>query len=66
MFVLTPKELVQKWVELFNKADSVKLSDLYHEDAINHQVANNPIVGRLAIKEMFENEFPNAEMVCIA
>jgi len=59
MYILTPKESALKWVELFNKADSVKLSDLYHEDAINHQVANNPI------REMFENEFSNAEMVCI-
>lgn len=40
---MPPKELVKLWVECFNKANSDKLSDLYHEDAINHQVANQPL-----------------------
>ena len=49
----------------FNKADSKALSELYHEDAINHQVANEPVAGKAAIKKMFEEEFAVADMVCI-
>lgn len=39
--------------------------ELYHDDAINHQVANNPIAGRASINEMFRNEFAQAKMGCI-
>lgn len=59
------KELVQKWVELFNVGDADKIAELYHEDAINHQVANEPIKGKKAIKEMFAAEFVAANMHCI-
>jgi hypothetical protein len=62
---MRPKELVQKWVDAFNKADVEKLADFYTETATNHQVANDPIVGRNAIKKMFADEFAQAEMVCI-
>lgn len=41
------------------------LRSLYAEDAVNHQVANKPVVGKTAIHEMFANEFVTAEMVCI-
>ncbi len=61
----TPKEILQKWVEHFNKADVEQLVDLYAEDAVNHQVANRPVEGKAAIKEMFEKEFALAEMTCI-
>ena len=37
----------------------------YHDDAINHQVTNEPVKGKTAIREMFENEFNQAEMTCI-
>jgi len=53
--ILKPNELVKIWVEYFNKANAEKLANLYHEDAINHKVANKPIFGKQAIKEMFEN-----------
>ncbi len=62
---MSPKELIHKWVEAFNEANTEKIADFYHEDAINHQVANEPIIGKKAIKEMFENEFASAKMVCI-
>lgn len=62
---MKPKETVNKFVELFNNKDVIGLAELYHEDAINHQVANEPINGKLQIKEMFEREFAIAEMVCI-
>lgn len=62
---MKPRELIEKWVELFNKADANGLADLYHSDAINHQVANEPIEGKNAIKEMFVKEFSAADMTCI-
>ena len=63
--MMKPKALIYKWVEFFNKGNSDELADLYHEDAINHQVANEPIEGKSAIKEMFMSEFANADMTCI-
>lgn len=63
---MKPKEVVQQWIELFNRGDANELANLYHANAINHQVANDPVKGQGAIREMFENEFSNAEMTCIA
>ncbi len=62
---MLPKELIKKWVDIFNTGNADKIAELYHEDAINHQVANEPIIGRNSIKEMFRNEFAQAKMVCI-
>jgi ketosteroid isomerase-like protein len=60
-----PKQLIEKWVEIFNSGDADKISALYHEDAINHQVVNEPVIGRTAIREMFQTDFAQANMVCI-
>ncbi len=62
---MSPKELVQKWVDAFNREDVEALAGLYAEDAVNHQVANEPLVGRSAIRKMFAGEFAVAEMTCI-
>ncbi len=60
----TPKNIVNKWVAAFNKADVATLSALYHDDAINHQAPLTPIEGKAAIAEMFIREFAAANMVC--
>ncbi|NOI28032.1 nuclear transport factor 2 family protein [Vibrio coralliilyticus] len=62
---MEPKQVVQKWVDAFNKGDADAIAEFYSEDAINHQVANEPVIGKSAIKQMFANEFAAAEMVCI-
>ena len=62
---MSPAELLDRWIEAFNAADAKALAALYHEDAVNHQVANAPVEGRAAIRAMFEVEFVGAEMVCI-
>lgn len=62
---MKPKDLLEKWIEIFNSGNAEQLSDLYHDDAINHQVAEEPVSGKKAIKEMFAREFASAEMVCI-
>lgn len=61
----SPRDVVAAWVERFNAADVEGLTALYHEDAINHQVANDPVEGRAAISAMFAREFATAEMVCV-
>ena len=61
---MTPRQVVELWVELFNAGDVQGLSALYHDDAINHQVTASPVEGREAIHAMFEREFAQAEMVC--
>jgi len=62
---MRPKELVEKWVEAFNTADAEAIAEFYAEDAINHQVAESPVEGKAAMKEMFRREFAQADMICI-
>lgn len=62
---MTPRELVQAWVEAFNRKDSDALAHFYTEEAINHQVAESPVVGRANIRKMFEDGFAKAKMVCV-
>jgi limonene-1,2-epoxide hydrolase len=62
---MTPKNLVAAWVEAFNRADADALASFYAEDAINHQVAESPVVGREAIRGMFADGFASADMVCL-
>jgi limonene-1,2-epoxide hydrolase len=62
---MRPKQLVQAWIEAFNRKDAAALAAMYHEDAVNHQVAEAPVEGREAIRKMFEAGFAQAEMVCI-
>ena len=62
---MRPKELLKKWVETFNAGNAEQIVEFYHDDAINHQVANEPIVGKQAIRKMFEDEFNQAELTCI-
>lgn len=62
---MLPREVVERWVERFNAGDARGLADLYHPDAINHQVTQQPVEGRDAIRAMFEREFASADMTCI-
>ena len=60
-----PKALVTAWVAAFNRQDVDALAAMYAEDAVNHQVAEHPVLGREAIRSMFQAGFAAAEMVCI-
>lgn len=62
---MKPKELVWNWVEAFNRKDLQALSDFYSDNAVNHQVANDPVEGKAAIMQMFAEGFSQAEMKCI-
>ena len=63
--MLRPKGVVTQWVDAFNRADADALAGLYHEEAVNHQVANEPVTGSAAIRDMFLSEFSSAKMACI-
>ena len=63
--MLRPKEVVCQWIDAFNRHDTEAIADLYHEDAVNHQVANEPVTGREAIRAMFAAEFAAADMTAI-
>ena len=63
--MLRPKEVVQLWVDAFNKHDVEAITALYHENATNHQVANEPVVGIEAIRTMFTAEFSTSDMTCL-
>lgn len=62
---MIPKTLIIKWVNLFNTGNASAIAELYHKDAINHQVANEPVIGKPAIEKMFAEEFAAADMTCI-
>jgi len=62
---MTPAEVVREFVVRFNRGDVDALCDLYAEDATNHQVVTEPLVGRDKIRRMFETEFNRATMTCI-
>lgn len=38
---------------------------LYAEDAVNRPVVTEPLVGRAAIRRLFEVEFGRAQMTCV-
>ena len=62
---MNPRQLVSLWVEAFNRGDADGLAGFYVEDAVNHQVAEAPVHGRAAIREMFAAGFNSAKMVCL-
>ncbi len=62
---MSPKEIIINWVEIFNQGNAEQIGKLYHNDAVNHQVANEPIIGKQSISLMFEEEFSTNKMVCI-
>ena len=62
---ISPKKLVELWVESFNRGNANEIAGFYADNAINHQVAESPVEGRAAIREMFAREFANAGMTCL-
>jgi limonene-1,2-epoxide hydrolase len=62
---MKPRELVRAWVEAFNIRDLDALTEFYAKHAVNHQVAEDPVSGRDAIRRMFEQGFASANMVCV-
>ena len=63
---MSARQIVEEWIQRFNRGDARALAELYQEGAVNHQVTQDPIEGRTAIRQMFEREFAAAKMTCIA
>ena len=55
----SPKTVVRRWIAAFNAADPDALAALYREDAVNHQVAREPVTGREAIRAAFAAATPS-------
>ena len=62
---MKPRDVLLQFVDAFNHRDAHRLADLYAENAVNHQVANEPVIGKKAIYEMFRQEFSVADMTCL-
>lgn len=62
---MKPGEIIRTWIKHFNNADAAALAELYADNAVNHQVPNEPVEGKEAIQAMFEEEFASADMTCI-
>ena len=62
---MRPKEILKQWVNCFNQSDFEGISELYHEQCVNHQTPIGMIVGKEHIKRMFKEEFEKYDMVCI-
>lgn len=60
-----PRDVVAAWVAAFNAADADALAALYAPEAVNHQVAHEPVEGREAIRATFVREFETADMECL-
>ena len=60
-----PRELVEVWVDAFNKRDVDKLAAFYSETATNYQVPESPVYAREALRTIFRNACALTEMVCI-
>ena len=61
----SPRQVLDRFIAAFNRADAEALAALYHEEAVNHQVAEEPVCGREAIRRMFAESFAAAKMTCI-
>ena len=62
---MNTKDLILQWVKLFNERNAIEIANLYHDDAINHQVTQDKIIGKKKIYDMFNHEFGIAIMECI-
>jgi hypothetical protein len=58
------RQTIERWVGLFNTGDPVALSALYADDAVNHQVALQPVVGRAAIERFHRETFGAGPLTC--
>jgi len=45
---VSPKQLVSHWIDLFNNADVCGFAELYHDDAMNHQVVGSSLVAKVS------------------
>jgi limonene-1,2-epoxide hydrolase len=61
---MEPREIVKNWVSAFNRGDADEVAAFYAEDAVNHQVVQESMMGCAAIREMYAREFGRATKIC--
>jgi steroid delta-isomerase-like uncharacterized protein len=68
--IMRSKEILLSWIEAFKDRDADRVASFYHEDAINWQVADEPVKGRENIRNMmraffeaFPDSYSNAENI---
>lgn len=59
------KQVIERWVECFNTGDVDKFMALYADDAVQHAVFAEPMVGKPAIRAQTEAYFAAAKLHCI-
>ncbi len=63
---MSPKEIIKKWVELFNEGNINSILELYVESAVSHHAADDPLMGKSNVLKMFERDFGISDFVCIS
>jgi steroid delta-isomerase-like uncharacterized protein len=57
------RAVLLEWIAAFHARDPDRVADLYHVEAVNWQVADNPVIGRDNIRDMvaqFFSAFPDS------
>jgi hypothetical protein len=62
--VVSTRRTIEHWVELFNAGDAEGISALYADDAVNHQIALEPVTGRAAIEQFHRDTFAGGPLTC--
>lgn len=62
---MTPRQVLKNWIIAFNNADVESIAQLYHDDSTNDHAANESVIGKDAILEMFASEFAVAKMYAL-
>lgn len=62
---MTPRPLIERWIETLNAGDADALSTFYADDAVLHIVHAEPVRGRENIQALFRGYFAAAKMHCI-
>jgi uncharacterized protein (TIGR02246 family) len=51
------RSVLMNWIEAFAARDPGRVAALYHVDAVNWQVADDPVIGRENIRNMIAQFF---------
>jgi len=63
--LMDKQKFIKKWLAAFNAGDADAITEFYHDDAVNHQVNNQAVEGKTAIRDRFKEEFAMADRVCL-
>jgi hypothetical protein len=58
------RQTIERWVECFNAGECQAIAALYADDAVNHQIPLEPVVGRAAIEEFHRQTFSRGPLTC--